>query len=26
MGFFIHVSERGVDKQDVIVRRWNAEE
>jgi len=26
MGFFIHISNHGLDKQDVIARRWNSEE
>ena len=26
MGFFIYVRENGVDRQDVIVRKWNEQE
>jgi hypothetical protein len=26
MGFFIHISVNGEDKQEVVVRRWNPEE
>ena len=25
MGFFIHVALNGLDKQTVVVRRWNSE-
>lgn len=26
MGFFLHISLHGVDRQEVIVKRWNSEE